>query len=730
MSLDSWLRYFNLLSVSLSNETYDINAMGDIMNRKDLKSMVPQPKIYKQPPYTVEVPGVKKVDGETIPRRNVRTKDGLKSTPEPDVRTVFDILKRSSEKYGNAKAVGNRKLIKMHEENKKVKKMVDGKEQEVDKKWSYFELSPYKYLSFVEYEQLALKVGAGYRALGLQAEDRVHLFAATHQHWLASAHGAASQSMPIVTAYDTLGEEGLKHSLLQTNAKIIFLDPHLITKLIKPLQEAKDIQHVVYNDDDAPTSKREPEKIEADVKQLKEAHPHLTVTSFSDLVKMGEEKMVDPVPPKPDDLCCIMYTSGSTGAPKGVLLTHKNVLASIAGVDIIVGPYLGPGDGLLTYLPLAHILEFVFENACLYWGGSMGYGNPKTISDASMRNCRGDIAEFKPTILVGVPAVWETVKKGIMGKVAKMNPIVRNMFWGAMSAKSFMMNNAGYLPLSGLGTNIVDTVVFKKIQEATGGRLRICMNGGGPIAKDTQRFISMAIAPMISGYGLTETGAMGALMDPLAWNDTALGEIPGSVEIKLVDFADAGYYSTNNPPQGEIWIRGDAVTKGYINLEKETKESYTDDGWFKSGDIGEFDAAGQLRIIDRKKNLVKMSHGEYIALEKLESVYRSCPVVGNICVYANPDKNKPIAIVVPAEPALKQLASENGIQGAGLEDLCHNDKVNSTVLKEMQASGKKGGLTGIEMIEGVVLSDEEWTPQNVGSSFHKHPLHCKATADN
>ncbi|KAK5118513.1 hypothetical protein LTR62_003028 [Meristemomyces frigidus] len=683
------------------------------MDHKDLKTMVPQPKAYRRPPYTAEVPGAKKVDGETIPRRNIRYKDALLVEPDPTTKTIFDILKRSSEKFGNAKALGKRKLIDMHEETKKVKKMVDGKEVEQDKKWSYFELTGYEYLSFVEYEQLVLKVGSGLRKLGLESQDRVHLFAATHMYWLATAHGAHSQSMAIVTAYDTLGEDGLKHSLLQTNAKAIFLDPHLLEKLIKPLQEAKDIQHVIYNDDEAPTTTTKPEKLQESIKKLKEAHPHLSVQSFSELVKSGEENMVDPTPPKPEDLCCIMYTSGSTGAPKGVLLTHKNVLASIAGVNSIVGHYLGPGDGLLTYLPQAHILEFVFESACLYWGGTMGYGNPRTISDASMRNCRGDIAEFKPTILVGVPAVWETVKKGIVAKVDKMSPIVKNMFWGAFSAKSFLMNNSAYVPLSGAATGLMDSVVFKKIQEATGGRLRICMNGGGPVAKDTQRFISMCIAPMIIGYGLTETAAMGALMDPLAWTDSSMGEMPGAVEVKLVDFPDAGYFSTNTPAQGEIWIRGASVVKGYLNMEKETKESFTEDGWFKTGDIGEFDFAGSLRIIDRKKNLVKMAHGEYIALEKLESIYRSTPLVGNICVYADQSKNKPIAIVVPAEPALKNLASENGIKGSGLEDLCRNKKMNEAVLKEMQAAGKKGGLTGIEMIEGVVLSDEEWTPQNV-----------------
>merc|ERR1711977_320154 len=280
------------------------------------------------------------------------------------------------------------------------------------------------------------------------------------------------------------------------------------------------------------------------------------------------------------------------------------------------------------------------------------------------------------------------------------------------SAKTFMMANSSYLPFSGIGTSVMDSVVFKKIQEATGGRLRICMNGGGPIAKDTQKFISMAIAPMISGYGLTETAAMGALMDPLAWSDSALGEMPGSIEMKLVDFPHAGYYSTNNPPQGEIWIRGPSVTEGYWDNDQETKDAITEDKWFKTGDIGEFNANGHLKIIDRKKNLVKTLNGEYIALEKLESVYRAATVVANICVYADQQRTKPVAIIVPAEPALKKLAERIGVQGNGIEDLVHDRKIQDAVLKELQQAGRAGGLSGIEIIEGSVLADEEWTPQN------------------
>ncbi|KAK4454386.1 putative long-chain-fatty-acid ligase [Podospora aff. communis PSN243] len=658
-----------------------------------------QPRLSAKPPFSVEVPGQQPVKGETPVRRHPASVDKIIDKPSDDITTTYELVRKAAAKYGNAKCVGSRKLVNTHVETKKVKKMVDGEEREVDKNWTFFELSPYEYITFNDYEAMALQLGAGLRKLGLQKDDRVHIFAATSQNWLSLSHGAASQSMPIVTAYDTLGEEGLRHSMVATKAKAIFLDPHLLPTLTNVLKVATDIQIVIWNHQHTAN--------QTHIDNLKAAFPHLTILSHEELQKLGKENPVDPVPPTSEDLCCIMYTSGSTGTPKGVPLKHKNVVGAVAGVSVVVQPFIGPGDGLLTYLPLAHILEFVFENASLHWGSTMGYGNPKTLSDSSVRNCLGDIKEFKPSVLVGVPAVWESVKKGIIAKVNAGSPVVRGLFWGALSLKEKLM----YTGLPGSG--ILDAVVFKKIKEATGGRLKLCMNGGGPVAKDTQKFLSMAICPMISGYGLTETTAMGTLQNPLEWTVESIGCMPASVEAKLVDFPDAGYFATNKPnPQGEIWLRGPTVLEGYYENPKETAEAVTADGWFKTGDIGEWDKHGHLKIIDRKKNLIKTLNGEYIALEKLESIYRAAPVVANICVYADDSKAKPIAIIVPAEPALKKLADSVGVSGDSLEELVHNKKVQAAVLKELQTAGRAGGLSGIEIIEGVVVSDEEWTPQN------------------
>jgi long-chain acyl-CoA synthetase len=336
-------------------------------------------------------------------------------------------------------------------------------------------------------------------------------------------------------------------------------------------------------------------------------------------------------------------------------------------------------------------------------GITLGHGSPKTLTDASMRNCKGDLAEFKPSLIVGVPAVWELVKKGIIGKIESSGMVKWNIFWASLSAKKALL-------AAGLtGSGIIDSMIFGPIRAATGSNLRFGINGGGPLAKDTQISMSMTLAPIVAGYGLTETAGMGTINDPLAWTVDTHGDIPACVEEKLVDFAEAGYLTSNDPPQGELWIRGPAVTKCYYDNEEETKAACRDDGWFETRDIAEFDHNGHVKIIDRKKNLVKTLKGEYIAPEKLESVYRASSLVANICVYAAPDKDKPIAIIVPAEPALRKLALVGGVEGnTEFQDLCNNNNALKTlVLEDLRKIGCQAQLSSIELLGGLIMDNEE-----------------------
>lgn len=387
-------------------------------------------------------------------------------------------------------------------------------------------------------------------------------------------------------------------------------------------------------------------------------------------------------------------------------------LSPVTGLYTCVEECVSDKEVILAYLPLAHILEMALENLVLYIGGTLGYGNPRTLADSSVKNCAGDMRELRPTVMVGVPQIWETIRKGVMAKLDTSSPLLKNLFWGAFSFKTWMTKNK--LP----GASIFDNIVFSKVRELTGGRLRFTMNGASGIASSTKHFVSIVLAPMLTGYGLTETCANGSLGSPLEYTADAIGPIPAAIDIKLVSIPELGYSTDAKVPQGEILMKGAPIMKEYFNNPEETAKALTPDGWFKTGDIGEFDANGHLKVIDRVKNLVKMQGGEYIALEKLESVYRGASTVANVMVHADSEHSRPIAVIMPNEKVLIEKAKELGVD----EHSMHTDaKVKAVVLKDLQATARAAGLVGMETVAGVVITEEEWTPPTVSHNFVVFP---------
>ncbi|KAG5359138.1 Long-chain-fatty-acid--CoA ligase 1 [Yarrowia sp. C11] len=653
-------------------------------------------------PVSVEVGPAR--PGETAPRRNVIAKDAPIVFPDNDssLTSVYKLFKKYAEINSDRKAMGWRDTIDIHVETKQVTKVIDGVEQKVPKEWKYFELGPYKWLSYKEALKLVHDYGAGLRHLGIEPQEKMHIYAQTSHRWMLSGLASLSQGIPIVTAYDTLGEEGLTRSLQETNSVIMFTDKALLGSLKVSLKKGTDLRIIIHGGDLTPDDKAAGT---TEIDAIKEIVPEIKIYTMDEVVALGREHPHPVEEVDYEDLAFIMYTSGSTGVPKGVVLQHKQILASVAGVTKIIDRSLiNHNDRLLNFLPLAHIFEFVFEMVTFWWGASLGYGTVKTISDLSMKNCKGDIRELKPTIMVGVPAVWEPMRKGILGKIKELSPIMQKVFWASYATKQRLDQNG--LP----GGSILDSLIFKKVKDATGGCLRYVCNGGAPVSVDTQKFITTLICPMLIGCGLTETTANTTIMSPRSYAFGTIGEPTAAVTLKLIDVPEAGYFAENN--QGELCIKGGVVMKEYYKNEAETKKAFSDDGYFLTGDIAEWTANGQLRIIDRRKNLVKTQNGEYIALEKLETQYRSSSYVANLCVYADQNRVKPIALVIPNEGPTKKLAESLGVDGDDWESLCANKKVIKAVLKDMLDTGRSLGLSGIELLQGIVLLPGEWTPQN------------------
>jgi long-chain acyl-CoA synthetase len=634
--------------------------------------------------------------GQSSIQRSLISRSQLLGTLFDNITTLYELLFFSFEKFSDYPCIGWRDLIKEHKEQREITKKVQGKEIKEKRDFTLYEMSPFKWITYKQYGSRVENVASGLVSSDVGVSPRSStfgIFCNTCPEWLLILHACCSQSVTISTSYSNLGEEGLEHSINQVGISHLFTSSDLLTIIARIKKNCPSLKVVIHKDKVETKMKEELNKLE------------IKLISIEQVEEIGSKNPVKANPPKPEDNLLIMYTSGTTGAPKGVIISHKNILSVIASGFKCADIY--PSDRYVGYLPLAHVLELVIENAMFLGGASIGYGQPRTLTGQNMKNSFGDIKELKPSLMCGVPEVWERIRKGSIEKIQKNNFLVRSLFNTTLSLKKFLY------PYFGLSIPVLD-IIFKPFRNEVGGNLRLILSGGAPISNETQNFIRTCCScNLIQGYGLTETCGLICIQLP---SDLSVGTIGGPApcnELKLVDIPEMGYTSQDKPnPRGEILVRGLNVTNGYFNNEDSTKEVYIEGGWFATGDVGELLPNGTMKVIDRKKNLVKLAAGEYIALERLESLYKHCEFVENICIYADSSKNFPIAVVVPNRNNLEKYSNSQNIHEVDYKTLCQNEKIVSALMNSLRQVAKDNKLTNFENIQGIYVTPDEWTPEN------------------
>ncbi|XP_050309994.1 long-chain-fatty-acid--CoA ligase 4 isoform X6 [Anthonomus grandis grandis] len=602
------------------------------------------------------------------------------------VDTMVKLLEFVANKYPNKRCLGTREILGEEDE-----KQSNGR---IFKK---FNMGEYRWKTFSEVNMLASNLGKGLRELGCKPRENVVIFAETRAEWMIAAHGLFKQNIPLVTIYATLGDEAIAHGINETEVTTVITSYELMPKFKKVLAMTPKVKTLIYMEDQL----KDLDKSEYD--------ESIKIISFTDVLKLGKNSQYTDSLPATNDTAIIMYTSGSTGVPKGVIILHKNLIATLKTFCDATDIY--EHDVMIGFLPLAHVFELLVETVCLCAGVPIGYSSALTMIDSSSkikRGTKGDASVLKPSCMTSVPLILDRISKTIQDKVSKSSDFKKLMFRFSYDYK-VKWSKRGY------ETPLVNRLIFNPIRQLMGGHVRLIISGGAPLSPETHEQINNCLcATILQGYGLTETTSCACVQD---FYDTSYGRVgaPCTVcEIKIINWEEGGYRVTDKPhPRGEILVGGDNVSAGYYKLPDKTNEEFLEeDGkrWFKTGDIGEVHDDGVVTIIDRKKDLVKLQAGEYVSLGKVESQLKTCPLVDNICVYGEPTKQYCVALVVPNQPNLMELATKIGLGDKNFEELCEDPEVEKAVANELAEHGKRGKLQKFEIPHAVKLVAEVWSP--------------------
>ena len=520
-------------------------------------------------------------------------------------------------------------------------------------------------------------ISLGLYSLDIRKGDKVSILAANSPEWTMVDAGCQFGGCIDVPIYTTLSPSSIQYIINDSGAKVFFLQNKETYEHIKEiLPNCDTIEKLIFfEDNDIEDDKSLSLKgLETFGRGLKLEEPNL----ISELSKKVESA----------DVATLIYTSGTTGEPKGVMLSHENLLSNI--IDAGEKYEFTSKDVPLSVLPLSHVFERTGMYLYIINGMAVHYAE-------SIEKVPENLREVKPTMFVGVPRIFEKVYAKAKLKAAQKSRLKEAIFdWAIEVSKEFALKNEENRAVSKwleIKHSLADKLVFSKLRDFFGGRLRFCITGGAALSDSIYLIFMGAGIPIMQGYGLTETSPVISSSNPANVRLGTVGKPISNTHVRIAD-------------DGEIEMIGPGVMLGYYNKPLATREAFTKDGWFKTGDIGEFDSDGFLKITDRKKELFKTSGGKYIAPSPIEQMIKGSRFVNQVVLIGN-NRKCVSALIVPNFEQLKSYLKLKGIGAMNRDELCLNPRIIR--LFERQVSKQCVGLSRFETVKKVVLLENELT---------------------